>query len=135
MLYESLDRWEELISDVPVNIQLNCTLRLQELIWVECLIGKMLLGLLALFKADEVWDKIVDKISFALTLLFHFEGDRNVRQRLVVGVLGGSLSKLFGDNVLIDFELIGAHLFGHITEVVVECNNDFLTIFARQNFV
>ena len=76
MFYKSGDWWQQLLVNVPVSINLELVLGVQELIRTVCLVPKasLLILILSFVFANYVRNKVIDQVCVTLTLRLHSYG-------------------------------------------------------------
>ncbi len=72
MLYQSCNRWKNLLCDIPININCDFTLRSNNFIRMICFISKLRILLVSIkwLFTNNIGNEIVDQVSF--TLLSYF---------------------------------------------------------------
>ena len=146
VLNQTRDRWHELLHDVPVNVRLQAILTSHDFIEAKCGLIKgelrlslrhdsilLLLLALVLLLADDVPNKIADQIGRRLSALL----DESVRhydmgQALEVLVLRRGASQLLRDHVLGQVHRAVLHSATDTAEIIIELEDDRLTLLTRQ---
>mmetsp|Transcript_5791 Transcript_5791/g.12854 ORF Transcript_5791/g.12854 Transcript_5791/m.12854 type:complete len:302 (-) Transcript_5791:4142-5047(-) len=108
--------WKNLLSQVPLDIWLHCTVASLNLVRMTSTFSSQSLFvrwfLLLLQLGNDVWNVISN--AYSLVILQHHLGHVDVRQRLGVGILIGVLVQPLCDDVLVKRELAAAHLLCHL---------------------
>lgn len=139
MLNQTSDGRHDLLSNVPLLVELELSLLREKLLRAEGLVTEMdillLLLVLAFNFADNVWDEVVDQVCVTLALQLLSNGHLDMREGLYVAVMFRGARQLLRDDVLVDHQLRVFHLLTDAGEELVETEHDVFSLLVAQNFL